>query len=251
MTEVARKRLQVIAELTELGSGFKIAMRDLEIRGAGNLLGAEQSGHIAAVGFDLYTPAHPGDRPRAEGRACRGRGGSDHPPPGRGVHSGVLRPRSRAAPEPVQAAGRPPGGAALTDFAEELVDRFGPMPVEAEWLLQMVDLKIQARQAPDPGDRRPPGSDPGALRLGPTGEPGDDRHAACARNAAASSICRRISWSTGPTGRRRRRAWRRPENSCIGSLRVLRSPLDSMASRRVRPACGRCPGGVPFQIKER
>ncbi len=55
MSEVARKRLQVIAELTELGSGFKIAARDLEIRGAGNLLGAEQSGHIAAVGFDLYT----------------------------------------------------------------------------------------------------------------------------------------------------------------------------------------------------
>src|SRR5574337_1034226 len=54
LTEVAKKRLQVIAELTELGSGFKIASRDLEIRGAGNLLGAEQHGQIAAVGLDLY-----------------------------------------------------------------------------------------------------------------------------------------------------------------------------------------------------
>ncbi|RKN65747.1 transcription-repair coupling factor [Paenibacillus ginsengarvi] len=55
LTEVAEKRLQAIKEFTELGSGFKIAMRDLTIRGAGNLLGAEQHGFIASVGFDLYT----------------------------------------------------------------------------------------------------------------------------------------------------------------------------------------------------
>lgn len=54
LSEVAEKRLNAIREFTELGSGFKIAMRDLEIRGAGNLLGAEQHGHMAAVGFDLY-----------------------------------------------------------------------------------------------------------------------------------------------------------------------------------------------------
>ena len=54
LKEVAEKRLQAIREFTELGSGFKIAMRDLEIRGAGNLLGAQQSGHMAAVGYDLY-----------------------------------------------------------------------------------------------------------------------------------------------------------------------------------------------------
>jgi transcription-repair coupling factor (superfamily II helicase) len=54
LTEEAYERLKTIGEFTDLGSGFKIAMRDLEIRGAGNLLGAEQSGHMAAVGFDLY-----------------------------------------------------------------------------------------------------------------------------------------------------------------------------------------------------
>ena len=54
LTEEAYERLKTIGEFTELGSGFRIAMRDLEIRGAGNLLGASQSGHIAAVGFDLY-----------------------------------------------------------------------------------------------------------------------------------------------------------------------------------------------------
>lgn len=54
LTEVAEKRLGAIKEFTELGSGFKIAMRDLEIRGAGNLLGQEQSGHMSAIGYDLY-----------------------------------------------------------------------------------------------------------------------------------------------------------------------------------------------------
>lgn len=55
LTEEAEKRLEAMREFTELGSGFKIAMRDLAIRGAGNLLGAEQHGHIASVGFDLYS----------------------------------------------------------------------------------------------------------------------------------------------------------------------------------------------------
>src|SRR5699024_2461562 len=55
LTEIAEKRLQAIKEFTELGSGFKIAMRDLSIRGAGNLLGAQQHGFIDSVGFDMYS----------------------------------------------------------------------------------------------------------------------------------------------------------------------------------------------------
>src|SRR5262249_56320079 len=54
LTREARARLATLADHTELGAGFAIAMRDLEIRGAGELLGAEQSGHVAAVGFELY-----------------------------------------------------------------------------------------------------------------------------------------------------------------------------------------------------
>ncbi len=54
LTEIASKRLEAIKEFTEFGSGFKIAMRDLELRGAGNILGAEQSGHMADIGYDLY-----------------------------------------------------------------------------------------------------------------------------------------------------------------------------------------------------
>ena len=114
LTEEAYERLKTIGEATELGSGFKIAMRDLEIRGAGNLLGTGQSGHIAAVGYDLYCqmvteavaelkgeevrepaeiklelPARrqPADRLRGQGgAAARGL-----PPPGRGRPP---RPRS-------------------------------------------------------------------------------------------------------------------------------------------------------------
>ena len=55
LSDEAYERLKTIGEHTELGSGFKIAMRDLEIRGAGNILGGDQSGHIAAVGYDLYS----------------------------------------------------------------------------------------------------------------------------------------------------------------------------------------------------
>jgi transcription-repair coupling factor (superfamily II helicase) len=54
LTEVAEKRLKAIKEFTELGSGFKIAMKDLEIRGAGNMMGSSQHGHMAAIGYDLY-----------------------------------------------------------------------------------------------------------------------------------------------------------------------------------------------------
>jgi len=145
MTEVARRRLQVIGELTELGSGFKIAAWDLEIRGAGNLLGAEQSGHIAAVGYDLYTQliqetmrelkgepveaaVDPTVRLRAEGFIPE----SYVPDPALRLN---LYKRLLAIA----------GTGGLRDFAEELADRFGPVPPEAHWLLTVMDLKIQAR----------------------------------------------------------------------------------------------------------
>jgi len=70
LTEEAYERLKAIGEFTDLGSGFRLAMRDLEIRGAGNLLGEAQSGHIAAVGFDLYCEmvTEAGGPSRATGR---------------------------------------------------------------------------------------------------------------------------------------------------------------------------------------
>ena len=117
LSEQAYERLRTIGEHTELGSGFKIAMRDLEIRGAGNLLGSDQSGHIAAVGYDLYVqlvaeavaeaqgraaprPAErlarrPRGRPPAQGlRRGRGRPAGGLPPAGIGGHA---RPTSRTS----------------------------------------------------------------------------------------------------------------------------------------------------------
>jgi transcription-repair coupling factor (superfamily II helicase) len=146
MSEVARKRLQVIAELTELGSGFKIAARDLEIRGAGNLLGAEQSGHIAAVGFDLYTQLI-----QETVRELKGE-------PAEAETDPTIRLRAEGfipefyVPDPALRLNLYKRLAALreanllADFAEELADRFGPVPAEVEWLLRMLDLKLQARR---------------------------------------------------------------------------------------------------------
>ncbi|MBK9546283.1 MAG: hypothetical protein IPO51_10660 [Dehalococcoidia bacterium] len=75
MSETAQKRLEAIFEATELGAGFQIALRDLEIRGAGNVLGTEQSGHIAAVGFDMYSKARRGGCIGAESGGDAGRAG--------------------------------------------------------------------------------------------------------------------------------------------------------------------------------
>ena len=129
LSEQAYERLRTIGEHTELGSGFKIAMRDLEIRGAGNLLGSDQSGHIAAVGYDLYvqlvaeavaeargeprpTPSddlhrRAGRRPSAQGlRGRRGRPPGGVPSPGLGDLHGRRRRHRRRVGGPL----RPPAG---------------------------------------------------------------------------------------------------------------------------------------------
>ena len=106
LDETAQRRLRVIEEMTELGAGFRLAMRDLEIRGSGNLLGAAQHGHIAAVGFDLYSKLL-GEAVRElkgepVGRARRSRDlGRRGGPPARGV-----RARGQPAPGALQAARR-------------------------------------------------------------------------------------------------------------------------------------------------
>src|SRR5258706_10017423 len=93
MSEEARKRLQAIFNASELGAGFQIALADLEIRGAGNILGGEQSGHMAAVGFDLYSrllaEAVEERKARREDRPARGEKAQavvDPPPQGPPPH---------------------------------------------------------------------------------------------------------------------------------------------------------------------
>jgi len=143
--ETAQKRLQVIEEMTELGGGFRLAMRDLEIRGAGNLLGAEQHGHIAAVGFDLYTKL------LAEAvRELKGDTGGVAVEPVITVGVEALLPDAYV-PEVNQRLGiyqrltDLSGPAEVADMRAELSDRFGPPPPAVDALLDIVALRALAR----------------------------------------------------------------------------------------------------------
>ena len=150
LTEEAAARLSTLADHTELGSGFKIAMRDLDIRGAGDLLGDEQSGHVAAVGFELYCQMI--DEAVAEAGAA-GEEGEEAPEPLRfDVPVDAYLPASfipfEAAKIDVHrriVAARAPGD--LRAIRDELSDRFGPPPVEAENLLALQRARIELRLA--------------------------------------------------------------------------------------------------------
>ncbi len=144
--EQAQRRLRALQEFTELGSGFKLALRDLEIRGAGNLLGAEQHGHIAAVGFDLYAKLL-GEAVRE----LRGEPAAAAVEPVISVAAEGFLPDAYV-PEVNQRLAfykRLAGAVSdpeVDDLRGELVDRFGPLPEEAEQLLDIVHLRVAARR---------------------------------------------------------------------------------------------------------
>jgi len=144
LDETAQRRLRAIEEMTELGAGFRLAMRDLEIRGAGNLLGAAQHGHIAAVGFDLYTKL------LAEAvRELKGEPPAQHVEPVIAVDVEALLPESYV-PEVNQRLAlyqrlAEPSEDELLQIRSELEDRFGPLPTAVESLLEVVALRVMAR----------------------------------------------------------------------------------------------------------
>lgn len=161
----AARRLKAVEEFTELGAGFKIALRDLEIRGAGNILGTQQSGHIASVGYELYC--------QMLENAVRGMKHLklrtplevtiDLPWP-------ALLPREyiegqRARIEVYRRLARVRKLERLEDFKGELRDRFGPLPEAAEWLMRLAELRLLAArwqvatihlEEPVPGSSIPP-----------------------------------------------------------------------------------------------
>ncbi|HEX9967042.1 MAG TPA: transcription-repair coupling factor [Solirubrobacterales bacterium] len=150
LTEDAAARLSTLADHTELGSGFKIAMRDLDIRGAGDLLGEEQSGHVAAVGFELYCQMI--DEAVAAARESAGEGDEAPEPLRFDVPVDAYLPASfipfEAAKIDVHrriVAARAPGE--LRAIRDELSDRFGPLPPEAENLLALQRARIELRLA--------------------------------------------------------------------------------------------------------
>jgi transcription-repair coupling factor (superfamily II helicase) len=177
LSEEARARLQTIAESTELGAGFQVAMRDLEIRGAGEILGARQSGHIAAVGFDLYCRLLAGaiqdarrDARQGGSNGKRGDGASAGAAPGDGGPDGpstaqrllnaptIELPLEAQIPEDyVSDTGlrlrlyRRLADVAdpkhVDDVRREFQDRFGELPPEVENLFFLLRLKLVATQA--------------------------------------------------------------------------------------------------------
>jgi transcription-repair coupling factor (superfamily II helicase) len=147
LSDVARKRLRAIQELSELGAGFRIAARDLESRGAGNLLGKQQSGHIAAVGIDLYTrmveeamaELHGEEVPEEPDTVINMRASAFIPEDYIGDVSLRL-----AAYKEISSAG---DAARLGDIAEGLRDRYGALPEPAANLLEIMGVKLVAKKA--------------------------------------------------------------------------------------------------------
>jgi transcription-repair coupling factor (superfamily II helicase) len=149
LTPEAAQRLSALSDYTELGAGFKIAMRDLEIRGAGNLLGDEQSGHVAALGFELYMQML--DDEAVEAMADDG-GGEDWEPVRLDVNVDAYVPADYIPYEhaKVEVHRRIAGAREVADLMElrdELEDRFGELPDPLMNLILLQQARIKLGQA--------------------------------------------------------------------------------------------------------
>jgi transcription-repair coupling factor (superfamily II helicase) len=150
ITPQAERRLKVLQSLDTLGAGFQLASHDLDIRGAGNLLGDEQSGHIKEVGFELY-------QQMLEEAVLSLKSGLSAPvadkwSPQITIGTPVLIPEDYVADLPVRLAlyrrlAEIEDERGIEAFAAELVDRFGPLPQEVDYLLQVVAIKALCRRA--------------------------------------------------------------------------------------------------------
>jgi transcription-repair coupling factor (superfamily II helicase) len=142
LTEIARKRLKTLQDFSDLGSGYKIALRDLEIRGTGNILGVEQHGHIAAVGFELYSELVEEAAREFRGEKVKRRIlpvvdlGMDAYLPDEYVPSPAQKIVFYKRVSGVQSEKH------LGEIGEELADRFGPLPEQARTLLAMMSLRL-------------------------------------------------------------------------------------------------------------
>ncbi|MFO0908501.1 MAG: transcription-repair coupling factor [Isosphaeraceae bacterium] len=144
VTPNAVKRLKAIEEFTELGAGFKIALRDLEIRGAGNILGAEQSGHIESVGYELYCSLLEAAVRSLTKRPERPKFDCSIELSWRAFLPRDYVPGPRVKVELYRRLGRLRSLERLADFRQELVDRFGPLPPTGENLMVEAELRILA-----------------------------------------------------------------------------------------------------------
>ncbi|MBS4221089.1 transcription-repair coupling factor [Bacillus sp. FJAT-49711] len=148
LTEVAEKRLQAIKEFTELGSGFKIAMRDLSIRGAGNLLGAQQHGFIDSVGFDLYSQMLKDAIDERKGMIDQQNVPSfevelelDAYIPDSYINDGYQKIEMYKRFRNIDSFEE------MEELQEEMIDRFGDYPEQVGYLFTVAEMKVYARQA--------------------------------------------------------------------------------------------------------
>ena len=144
LTEIAEKRLAAIREFTEFGAGFKIAMRDLEIRGAGNLIGAQQHGHLAAVGFEMYSQML-----KEAVQELRGEKVEEVIEPSIELQVDAFLPDfyvvdSQAKALLYQRLAMVRNEEQLSEMVDELVDRFGTPTREVEHLIEIIRIKILA-----------------------------------------------------------------------------------------------------------
>jgi transcription-repair coupling factor (superfamily II helicase) len=147
LTPIARRRLAALKEFSDLGAGFKIAALDLELRGAGNLLGGEQSGHIEAIGFELYTQM----LERAV-REMKGEAGPDEAGIQLNLGLNIRIPSDYIAEENqrLRMYKRVAGvetESQLRDVRMELTDRYGKPPAAVRNLLEYATLKLSAMEA--------------------------------------------------------------------------------------------------------
>jgi transcription-repair coupling factor (superfamily II helicase) len=149
ITEAAQKRLQVLADLDSLGAGFQLASHDLDIRGAGNLLGDEQSGHIREVGFELY-------QSMLEDAIVELKAGGvpqrDEFTPQISVDAPIMIPEAYVPDLDLRMGlyrrlGELEDRAAIDAFAADLIDRFGSLPEETANLMKIVEVKLNLKQA--------------------------------------------------------------------------------------------------------
>jgi transcription-repair coupling factor (superfamily II helicase) len=156
LTEQAEQRLNTILAATELGAGYQIALRDLEIRGIGNLLGAEQSGQISAIGFDLYTKLL-GEAVRQLKEAENKDGSVEPAPPEFSTVRVDIGIDARIPDDYIedlaqrlsiyQRLSRIQESSEIDDLDEEIRDRFGPMPTHVKLLMKTAHMRVLAEAA--------------------------------------------------------------------------------------------------------
>jgi transcription-repair coupling factor (superfamily II helicase) len=144
VTPTASRRLKAIEEFSELGAGFKIALRDLEIRGAGNILGTQQSGHIAAVGYELYCQLLENAVRQLKQQPLRAPLEVAVDLPWRAYLPRDYVVGQRLRVEVYRRLARIRSMQRLDDFADELRDRFGAPPEPARWLLRLAEVRLLA-----------------------------------------------------------------------------------------------------------